>query len=123
MKADPSFEKAAKGLLLLLIMSFVVSISGKFMPLLAPGEYREMALSTQFFGGVWAFLSIMVHIAVGIWLWGRAKADSRPKFTWLGLGIFGGIGAAALYLLIPIYENLVTNPRKKEQANDIKGNH
>ena len=123
MRADPNFERAAKGLLLLLILSFAVSISGRFMPLLAPGKFREIALSTQFFGGVWAFLSVMVHIAVGIWLWTRAKAVSRSKFTWLGLGIFGGIGAAALYLLIPIYENLVTNPRKKEQANDIEGNH
>lgn len=107
MKTDPNFEKVAKVLLALLVLTFVITIFGRFLPLMAPGRHVEMSMASTFLVGIWAMLSFVMNICVGIWLWRRAKADARPAFTWLGLGVFGGLWALVAYLLIPIYEKLV----------------
>lgn len=115
-KTDPNFEKMAKVLLVLLVLTFAITLSGRFLPLLAPGKHVEMSMASTFLAGIWAVLSFVVNICVGIWLWRRAKADSRPEFTWLGLGIFGGLWALVAYLLIPIYEKLVLSCEEKREG-------
>ncbi|MCF6312275.1 MAG: hypothetical protein L3J39_07465 [Verrucomicrobiales bacterium] len=116
MKGDLNFEKSAKVLLALLILAFIITISGRFLPVIAPGRHAEMSLGTTFLVGIWAVLRFVVNICIGVWLWHRAKADARPAFTWLGLGVFGGLWALVAYLLIPIYEKLVINCEKREKG-------
>ena len=104
-KHDPRFEGLAKALLIAVLASLVVTISGRYAILFYPNteELQTMALGRRFFIGLWAVLSFIVNIVVAVWLHTMAAADNRPKLTWTTLGLFGGLWAPVLYFVIPIY--------------------
>lgn len=123
MTSDPKFETASKVLLIILVISFLITLSGRLIPLFVwdePGVLATVSYTVKFFAGIWALLGAIVNIAIGVWLWRRSKLDNRSQYTWLGLGVFGGVWAAAFYLLIPIYESLVVERKSTKQDETLK---
>lgn len=104
-KYDPKFEDMARALLIAMIASLAVTISGRYAILFYPNtaELQAMALGRRFFIGLWGLLAFIVNIVVAMWLYRMAAADDRPKLTWSMLGLFGGLWAPILYFLIPLY--------------------
>ena len=106
MNPQPKFEKYALTILILVIIGFIATLSGRFFPLMYPGMKTQISLYTTTFAGVFMILSYLLRIAIAAWLWTQSKYDNRAKWTWTALGLFGGLWAPVLYFLIPIAEDL-----------------
>ena len=119
MKNDIRIEGVALTLLLILLVSFVLNALGRFIPLVFPqalDHLGEISYITKTWAVIYAVSGMLIGICIATWLWRRAAADGRAKWTWACLGLFGTVPALVLYFLIPLYEHTMSKVQNSESG-------
>ena len=52
-----------------------------------------------------SLISIMVNLAIGIWLFIQARQSNNVPWIWLLFGLIYGLIAAVLFYILRIYES------------------
>jgi len=73
--------------------------------------YTTFSASQRILNIVLLFLTNLVELAIGIWLFIQAKSTNSAKWIWLMLGFVFRINAAILYYLIQ-YIDVLTQKKK-----------
>ena len=122
------FEKFAIVLIVLWILTVIPNplISIVLARISGPVQFENMnatQVSLVFARGV---LTVIVQIAVGIWLFGTAKRDKFSPWVWSLFGFLFGITAIVLYYVMQLAEELkvkrqiiACRGREKDRAADV----
>jgi len=102
-------ETLAFIVIVLYLLSFAAPLASNFFiaQTYTPTEVGQMRLSLQWVTMFKSILGVLVHIAIGEWLFFVARRERHATpWIWCLFGLFFGLIAVILYYLIKLYESV-----------------
>ena len=102
------FERFAIVLMVLWILTLIPNpvITIILERISTPQEFGQLTMIQVLLNSVRAILAVLVHIAIGVWLFVQAKRDKLSPWVWCLFGCLFGITVIVLYYVMQLVEEM-----------------
>ena len=101
-------EKILILILLLCVMSLIFSFFSNWVlvRLYSPSEIAKITVFHKFAAMIPLVFRVVVHVCIGVWIYGAARKQEASPLAWFVLCVFFGLMGAVLFYLTRIYAAL-----------------